>query len=528
MSRSARLTVLGAAVVVVFALAGGLLAPAPAHALGPCDVPGPVQLGCEVAEVGKDVGEKIVTDGPADAIGDVVAAPVKAAGDEVMKGITNWVGNGASWLIGQAGRLIDETTTPRIQSPWFVRQYGTMAALAAVFALPLLLLAVMQALVRQDMGQLVRSAFVHLPLAFGLTAAAVTVVQLLLQLTDAMSAQVASSVGSDAAEFFKDTGKSLGVVLAATGGNPVPLFAVFLGALVAAAGAFCVWLELLVRSAAIYVAVLFLPFTFVAMIWPQTARWCRKLVEVLVAVIAAKFVIVAIMALAAAGLGQSRGEEAFQGVLAGAALMLLAAFSPFVLLKLLPFAEAAIASAGGGRGALGRSLPGASVMSPAMAMRMAMDRNNGGGGGGLRAAPAGAGGASGGGSAGGGGGAGAGAGPVAAGAAGVAGARAAGGAARSRGGGVGRYGSLGGRPEAPADARPHGDRAAGGAGASPRPGGSAAPTTGTTADPARDAGAARPHGSSAAPARPAQPSSSGSGERPVDPAPRLPRPRRED
>lgn len=58
-----------------------------------------------------------------------------------------------------------------------------------------------------------------------------------------MSAQVASSVGSDAKELFKDTGKSFATVLAATGGNPVPLFAVFLGALVAAAGAFFVWLD---------------------------------------------------------------------------------------------------------------------------------------------------------------------------------------------------------------------------------------------------------------------------------------------
>lgn len=479
----------------------------PAQAKDDCQVldtgpiPNPAQAAC-------DVGEEVIENGPAGAAQDAIAAPVKAAGDEVMKGITNWVGNGASWLIGQAGTLIDETTTPRIESPWFLRQYGTMGALAAVFALPLLLLAVMQALIRQDMGQLARSAFVHLPLAFALTAAAVTIVQLLLQLTDAMSAQVASSVGSDAKEFFKDTGKSLGTVLAATGGNPVPLFAVFLGALVAAAGAFCVWLELLVRSAAIYVAVLFLPFTFVAMIWPQTARWCRRLIEVLGAVIAAKFVIVAIMALAAAGLGQSRGEDAFQGVLAGAALMMLAAFSPFVLLKLLPFAESAIASAGGARGALTRSMPGASVMSPAMVMRMAMDRNNGGGGGGLRAAPAFAGGA------------GASAGPVAAGAAGATAAQAVGGAARSRGEGIGRYGGIGSGPGAPDGQRYAGNGASGSARMAAKP-----------ESPSASPGESNPsHGGGNRPAAGGTSPSSGAPrpEPPAAPAPQPPRPRRED
>jgi hypothetical protein len=246
---------------------------------------------------------------------------------------------------------------------------------------------------------------------------------------------VAGSVGNDANEFFEDTGKALGGVAGATGAGAAPLFAVFLAALIAAAGAFCVWLELLVRAAAIYVAVLFLPFTFVAMIWPGTARWCRRLVEMLLAIVFAKFVIVAIMALAAAGLGQSRGDEAFQGVLAGAALMVLAAFSPFVLLKLIPFAESATVGVGWRRGPLGGAVVG--PVASSMVMRRVMDsRSGGGGGGGLRAASAG--------SAGGGGGA-AGGSAAAGGAvaAGAAAAQTVGGAARSRATGIGSYSDLG-------------------------------------------------------------------------------------
>jgi type IV secretion system protein TrbL len=489
------------------------------QALDTGPIPNPAQAAC-------DVGEAVIDKGPVSAAQDAIAAPVKAAGDEVMKGITNWVGNGASWLVGQAGKLIDETTTPRIESPWFLRQYGTMGALAAVFALPLLLLSVLQSLMRRDAGQLTRSAFVHLPLAFAFTAAAVTVVQLALQLTDAMSAQVASSVGSDAKEFFKDTGKSIATVLAATGGNPVPLFAVFLGALVAAAGAFFVWLELLVRSAAIYVAVLFLPFTFVAMIWPQTAIWCRKLIDVLIAVIAAKFVIVAIMSLAAAGLGQSRGDDAFQGVLAGAALMLLAAFSPFALLKLLPFAEAAIANAASARGALSHSLPGGSVMTPAMAMRMAMDRNNGGGGGALRAAPAGAG-AGGGARSAGAGAVGAAGAPLAAGAAGLSAAQAVGGTARSRGEGIGRYGDLASQPEAAEGLRYAGNGAGDSA---PRTPGSSVGRDGQARGSAAAGRAPRPPAQGRPPVSggdaPGAPGASGDAGS-ADPPPRPPRPRGE-
>ena len=372
-------------VVLAAVLLGGATSPAPARA-DVCDkvpsipgVPNPIKTGCKV--VGKVPG--IVTD-PGKAATDIVTAPIKAAGDEVMQGVTKWVANGAAWLVGQAGKLIDATTTPRVDSPWFERQYEAMAALAAVFALPLLLLSVLQSVMRRDSSIVVRAAFVHLPAAFVLTAGAVAVVVLFLQLTDEMCGAVSGSVGGDAREFFKDTGGAIGKLAAGTGS--VPLFAVFLGGLIAAVGAFFVWVELVIRSAAVYVTVLFLPFTFVAMVWPTTARWCRRLVELLFAVIFSKFVIVAIMSLAAAGLGQSRSEDAFQGVLAGAALMVLAALSPLVLLRLIPLAETAAHTnwrSGAGSQTLGP------IAGPAAVMRQVTNANWGGmGGGGLRAAPA--------------------------------------------------------------------------------------------------------------------------------------------
>jgi hypothetical protein len=375
--------------VALVALVIGGFANASAARANVCDdipsvpmVPNPVKTGCEIVSKAPEV----VAD-PGKAATDIVTAPVKAAGDAVMQGVTEWVANGAGWLVSQAGHLIGETTTPRIESPWFLQQYATMGGLAAVFALPLLLLAILQGVLRRDGGVIVRAAFVQLPAAFVLTAMAIAVVAVLLALTDEMSARVAGSVGSDANAFFTDAAKALGALSAATGNGAVPLFAVFLGGLIAAVGAFFVWIELLIRSAAIYVAVLFLPFTFVAMIWPHTARWCRRLLELLFAIVFAKFVIVAIMALAAAGMGQSRSDDAFQGVLAGGALMLLAAFSPFVLLRLIPLAEAAAHNASSRSGVGSQTL--GPIAGPSAVMRRVVDSNWGAmAGGGLRAAPA--------------------------------------------------------------------------------------------------------------------------------------------
>jgi type IV secretion system protein TrbL len=379
-----RRTMLATAAALAVALVGvsGFVGTAPASA-DVCDnipslplVPNPIKLGC-----------KVVTKVPSVIAnpGSIITAPLKAAGDAVMQQVTSWVADGAAWLLGEAGKLIDATTTPVLSAPWFTGQYQTMAALAAVFALPLLLLSVLQGVLRRDSAVIVRAAFVHLPAAFLLTGGAVVVVGLFVGLTDQMCSTVAQSVGGNAKTFFAHVGQSLTSLGAATGTGPViPLFAVFLGGLIAAVGAFFVWVELLIRSAAIYVAVLFLPFTFVAMIWPHTARWCRRLVELLFAIVFAKFVIVAIMALAAAGLLSAGTGQGFGAVLAGTALMILAAFSPFALLRLIPLVEgAAHASSRSGAGAqtLGP------VAGPAAVMRRVVD-GNWGGGGTLRAAPA--------------------------------------------------------------------------------------------------------------------------------------------
>jgi hypothetical protein len=127
-------------------------------------------------------------------------------------------------------------------------------------------------------------------------------------------------------------------------------------------GAFSIWLELLLRSAAIYVAVLFLPLGFAAMVWPAGWRWCRRLIEFLIAIIFAKVFIVAIIDMAAAGLGAG-GLASFEGVLAGGALLLMAAFTPIALLRLIPLAEAAVVTAGQQRAALRQATQGATAFT---------------------------------------------------------------------------------------------------------------------------------------------------------------------
>ncbi|HUE60837.1 MAG TPA: hypothetical protein VMO88_14775, partial [Acidimicrobiales bacterium] len=106
--------------------------------------------------------------------------------------------------------------------------------------------------------------------------------------------------------------------------------------LLALAGALMVWLELVLRSAAIYVAVFFMPLALATFIWPSMATVAKRSVQVLVALVLSKFVIFATLWL---GLSVVAGDSSIDGALEGAGILLLASFAPFALLKLVPVVE---------------------------------------------------------------------------------------------------------------------------------------------------------------------------------------------
>jgi hypothetical protein len=314
-----------------------------------------------------------------DAVSGAVTKVAAEAGEFVMRGVTAWVTNAAVWVTGKVGGLIEKTTSPDLTASWFEGQYGTMVGVAGALALLMLMLAVIQSVIRQDAGLLVRSAFGYLPMAFVLAGVAIAGTGLLVAITDDISRAVVSGLGTEQSNnLLQSVGDAYKNAL--DEGSGIPLFGVFLGAIILAIGAFVLWLELIIRDAAIYVCVFFLPLTFVAMIWPATSRWARRLVELLVAIILAKFVIVAILSLASAAIANTdvaTGEgNTFERMIAGAALLVLAAWSPFALLRLIPMMEGAAASVVGQRSAMTAAAGSAGVHSPATYMRQAMDRSS--------------------------------------------------------------------------------------------------------------------------------------------------------
>jgi hypothetical protein len=323
-----------------------------------CDnIPNPVAR--NVCKAGTNPGQAVTS-----AVSGAAQNVAETAGDSALRSFTAAVASAGKFFLEKVGGLIHGTTSPDVvNSDWFASQYRVMLALAVVIALPILLVSVAQSIVRADGMQAIRSAFVFLPLAAILSAVGPAMAQMLINISDWMSAVLGGNASADAQKFMSDAGGALASLGAGSVNPAAPVFGILLGALVVTLGALSIWLELLLRAAAIYISVLFLPLALAAMIWPAGWRWCRRLIEFLIAIIFAKVFIVAIINLAAAGLARGGLGDKFEGVLAGGALLLMAAFTPVALLKLIPLAEAAVVTAGHQRAALRQATTGATALT---------------------------------------------------------------------------------------------------------------------------------------------------------------------
>ena len=86
------------------------------------------------------------------------AAQVGAGGGVTLAGITGWVGAAAVLVLDKAGSVIGSTTEPNVHAPFFEQEYRRMIELAALLALPMLLLAVIEGCVAVELGDFAAGA----------------------------------------------------------------------------------------------------------------------------------------------------------------------------------------------------------------------------------------------------------------------------------------------------------------------------------------------------------------------------------
>jgi hypothetical protein len=263
------------------------------------------------------------------------------AWDKVTDGLAKWILEAVGALIEGVIGFLQRSTKVDVKAVWFSGQgspYATVRDIAILLTLGFALLAIVSGTLRGDpVGMLTRIA-VGLPATALAMAVSIPVVAILLDLVDQLSTAVLDPANAPAVKFLSGFGETAAKT---TGG-----FAVVLVGLLAVLAAALVWAELLVRAALIYLVVAMSPLVLAATMWPAARGVLRRTVEVLVALIVSKLVVSIAIAVGAAALGGAGMENtgtagAIGTLMIGAAILAMAAYSPFLVLRLIPVVESA-------------------------------------------------------------------------------------------------------------------------------------------------------------------------------------------
>lgn len=291
---------------------------------------------------------------------------VATAGFElIIGGLTAWVIDAVVWVVGGVFNFFVDSTDPNVQADWFVTgdgPYATTASIGASLLLLFVLAGIIQGTLAGDVGGMLRRIGLELPVSIIAMIGLVTVTQILIRLTDALSGQVLRNFEDDISEFG-----AVVATLSQLSGGPASAFVVFVLGLVTVLAGLVLVAELVVRAALIYIVVALAPLVFAARLWPATKGASRKLLDLLVALIVSKLVIaIALAVAAAAAVGSGSGGEvtalpepevyaedpggsvtsAVGILLTAAAAFGVSAFSPLLIARLLPLTEAAVVAQG--------------------------------------------------------------------------------------------------------------------------------------------------------------------------------------
>ena len=290
---------------------------------------------------------------PLDLITGAAAAAAGWSWEQVADGIARWVLGAIAEMINGVLNFLKTTTRPDVTDAWFSGSgspYAAVRNVSAVLLIGFLLAGIIQGLVAGDTSGMIRRVGVDAPVAVLGMIATTVVVDVLLDLTDSLSTAVLGNATGPTLSFIEGFGVGAQLL---TGG-----FSTVIIGLVAVVAAVMVWIELMVRASLMYLLVALSPLAFAASVWPAAKGVLRRLVELMLAVIVSKLVISIALAVGVAALGGAGsaagpepgvGEWAAQGLgtlVVGTSILCLAAFSPFVVLKLIPVAEAALVAQG--------------------------------------------------------------------------------------------------------------------------------------------------------------------------------------
>jgi hypothetical protein len=294
-----------------------------------CEVAGPVIEGI-VPVIGRLVGvEENVCEGAGEAVSDAAGA----VGNSVLNAVATWMIGAATQVTTFVADAMTQTTTPQLRAAWFATQFAPMADLGGALAFLVTLIAFTSAAIRRD-PQALAGALAGIVRAGLGTDVIVALTTLGLEVTDQISTAVLSNSPHT---FWVTVAQAWGTK--GFGGFSSSALATLIAA-IETVSAFDVWVELIVRGAAIYLAVLFFPVTLAAGIWPALGAWPGRLARLLLLFVILKPVALIVLSLAgnaaAAGLSLNGSIPNSVGtILTAIVIFALASFMPWAIMYLL-------------------------------------------------------------------------------------------------------------------------------------------------------------------------------------------------
>ncbi len=283
----------------------------------------------------------------------------RAIVEYVLEFIYGLIAQAVASITGALARSFNGASTRvDLTGGWFSSDGGsTVTTMTSVIAGSLVLVFLFMSLIRAmfagEFSTMWRAALVDVPIAFLATAVTVVVASALLAMVDEASATLLGADGEQLAAF----GDSLADVeqLSLAG-----LLGILFG-LLFIVGAVLVWIQLLVRAALIYIVIAFAPITWVTRAYPGTRGIARRGAEIAIALIVSKFVMAISFRLGAEALASAdvpSGEADLSAMLVGSAIMLMTAFMPWMIFKVIPAVENATSAAGPQSAAVGAAVVG--------------------------------------------------------------------------------------------------------------------------------------------------------------------------
>jgi hypothetical protein len=250
----------------------------------------------------------------------------KATLGDLFSALTTWILNSVQWFLSAAGLVLTSMSEPTTVVNSANQEFGVLLVLAPLLMMVGLLVSTMQALRHGDASSLWRVYFGVAPACVAGIFLAKPLTVLVLEAVNQLSSSAASSVASHTSDL---------VSAFSSLSTSTPGFGLFILAIAVVIGTWLLWCELLLRTVVLSLLLVLVPVIVPLSTFPSLRRLGWRLAETFLAVASSKFLIVIALTL---GLDELQGSSASE-IVEGAVTILLATFSPFVLLRIIPFVE---------------------------------------------------------------------------------------------------------------------------------------------------------------------------------------------